>query len=128
MTTMTSAVTAPSKSAEPFFPPFCGNCGDRLPPLPPRAIACPTCGCDLLSRRAMKRRQNKREGSTRNARLAALLSFFVPGSGQVFNGHFLKGFVIFCTCWLVVPWVFGVIDAYRSARKAEQDPSQAMVL
>jgi hypothetical protein len=53
----------------------------------------------------------------RNPFLAALFSFFLPGLGQVYNGQVEKGVAIFFTCWLVIPWLYGVYDAYRMAKK-----------
>jgi hypothetical protein len=60
--------------------------------------------------------------------LAAVLSMVVPGLGQVYNGRLAKGVLVFLTAWLVLPWIFGVVDAaaeasrrarrYRAARYA----------
>lgn len=62
---------------------------------------------------------------------AALLSIF-PGLGQVYNGQLLKGFVIFFTCWLIVPWLYGIYDAYAMAqrinyREIDSDPSPMLL-
>jgi len=45
---------------------------------------------------------------------AGLLGIF-PGLGQVYNGQLLKGLIIFFTSWLVVPWIYGMYDAYATA-------------
>lgn len=42
---------------------------------------------------------------------AGVFSALVPGLGQVYNGDWLKGVVIFLTGWLVLPWLYGIIDA-----------------
>lgn len=89
---------------------FCLECGDRLPvALKPTAVACPGCGADLPRDRCFWTRP----------RTAGLLSLVLPGAGQVLNGQLLRGLCIFATAWLVVPWLFGVIDAYGTARRAE---------
>jgi len=51
----------------------------------------------------------------RSPQFAAGLSFFFPGAGQVYNGQPGKGMFILLTCWLVVPWIYGIIDAYITA-------------
>lgn len=112
----TSTRAAPPSRAASFFPPFCVDCGDRLPPLPARAIACPSCGSDLVPARHLKRRPASADRPS-SPKAAALLSLFLPGAGQVYNGQFLKGFLILATCWLIVPWGFGIIDAYRTAQR-----------
>ncbi len=63
--------------------------------------------------------------------LAAVLSFFVPGVGQIYNGQILKGLLLFAVAtvcaWLMVlligvilypvVWIFGIYDAYSSAER-----------
>jgi len=46
---------------------------------------------------------------------AALLTLLFPGAGQVYNGEVLKGFIVLLTFWLIIPWFYGVYDAYRVA-------------
>jgi TM2 domain-containing membrane protein YozV len=58
--------------------------------------------------------------------LPALISFFIPGLGQLIKGHILKGFLIwflggiitFFFWWtFIVPfaiWIWNVYDAYNS--------------
>lgn len=53
--------------------------------------------------------------SRKNPTLAMLLSFF-PGLGQFYNGDVKKGLFILLTCWLILPWGLGIIDAYFRAR------------
>lgn len=47
---------------------------------------------------------------------AAMLSIF-PGLGQFYNGEVLKGIVIFFTSFLILPWFYGIFDAYFTARR-----------
>lgn len=49
--------------------------------------------------------------------IAAILSFVVAGLGQIYNGQVGKGILIFLTSWLIVPWIIGIVDAYRTAKK-----------
>ena len=49
--------------------------------------------------------------------LAAGLSFAVAGLGQIYNGQVRKGVLVFLTFWLVVPWLYGIVDAYRTAAR-----------
>jgi len=70
--------------------------------------------------------------------LAAILSFFIPGLGQFYAGHFLRGvgvFVIslilgavgiFGSITLILPlvafifWIWNIYDAYQLAAKPIQ--------
>lgn len=63
--------------------------------------------------------------------LAAVLSFFISGLGQIYNGQILKGiiilliqglnglltFILIGYIFLPIVWLFAIIDAYRSAEK-----------
>lgn len=49
--------------------------------------------------------------------LAAILSFIIAGLGQMYNGQVWKGLFVFLTSLLVIPWVFGIFDAYFVAKK-----------
>jgi TM2 domain-containing membrane protein YozV len=67
----------------------------------------------------------------KNPGLAAVLSFFITGLGQIYNGQIAKGvlFIIiqainvllmyvvigFITCPIF--WIWGMVDAYRTAEK-----------
>ena len=57
--------------------------------------------------------------------LAAILSFIISGSGQIYNGHILKGIMLFvCACILgvlflplaLIPAISGCFDAHSSAK------------
>ncbi|MFA5261158.1 MAG: hypothetical protein WC450_08030 [Candidatus Omnitrophota bacterium] len=47
---------------------------------------------------------------------AALLSTLFPGMGQFYNGQFLKGLLILLTSITLLPWLYGIYDAYQSAQ------------
>lgn len=53
----------------------------------------------------------------RNPVIAALLSFIIAGAGQIYNGQIGKGVLIFLTAWLVIPWIYGIFDAYNTAKR-----------
>ncbi len=71
----------------------------------------------------------------KNPGLAAVLSFFYMGLGQIYNGQMSKGifFIIAYTIsWIMmiivigflttpVMWIYGMYDAYKSAEKINSD-------
>jgi len=74
----------------------------------------------------------------KNPGLAAILSFFYMGLGQIYNGQIGKGvafivmytisaFLIIILVGLIttpIMWIYGMYDAYRSAEKINQDISR----
>lgn len=62
----------------------------------------------------------------KNSGLAAVLSFLLPGVGQLYNGHFLRGLfwlVVTPGLWIgtggVLGWVCHLASAYTAYHKAE---------
>ncbi len=53
----------------------------------------------------------------KNPTVALLLSIVFPGGGQFYNGHAGKGILILCTFWLILPWIWGIFDAYSCANR-----------
>jgi TM2 domain-containing membrane protein YozV len=67
----------------------------------------------------------------KNPGVAAVLSFFICGLGQIYNGQILKGLIMmacYFIAWLlvyvligfiIVPvlWIWGMYDAYRTAER-----------
>jgi hypothetical protein len=51
----------------------------------------------------------------RNPYHAALSSLILPGLGQVYNGQLRKALKIFLFSWLILPWIYGIFDAYFTA-------------
>ncbi len=47
--------------------------------------------------------------------LAFVFALLVPGMGQVYNGDWEKGLIIFLTGWLLLPWLYGIVDAVAVA-------------
>lgn len=65
----------------------------------------------------------------KNAGIAAVLSFFITGLGQIYNGQIFKGilliiiqlingllmFVLIGYVTFAIVWLYGVVNAYRHA-------------
>ena len=45
----------------------------------------------------------------------------MPGLGQAYNGQSLKALLFAATCWAVLPWAAGVIDAMRTAERINRN-------
>ncbi len=71
----------------------------------------------------------------KNPGLAAILSFFYMGLGQIYNGQIAKG-VFFIILYSIsalliiilvgivttpILWIYGIYDAYKSAEKINRD-------
>jgi len=70
----------------------------------------------------------------KNPATATILSFFVMGLGQIYNGQIGKGIVfiiLYAISWLLmfviigfittpILWIWGMIDANRSAKKINE--------
>ena len=63
---------------------------------------------------------NTGKSQERSPALAAILSFIIGGMGQIYNGQVGKGILILCTSWLIIPWIYGIVDAYKTAKKINQ--------
>lgn len=88
---------------------FCPKCGVRLSPAPMSSVYV----------------ERKSEG------LAAVLSFFIPGLGQIYNGQIGKGIIIFILFaifsamifiligLILAPlfWIWNIYDAYSTAKR-----------
>jgi len=108
---------ATRSDAPQHFAPFCFGCGGKIPPLRASAIACPHCGDELF------RADGTRATASRAApALRALASLVLPGAGQAWNGQIGKAVLVLLTSPLVVPWIWGVCDAWRVARRRMRAP------
>lgn len=65
-------------------------------------------------------KMGKEKKAEHSPSLAAILSLIIGGLGQVYNGQIGKGILIFLTSWLVIPWIIGIIDAYKTAKKIKE--------
>lgn len=116
----------------------CSNCGE---PLKEHAIVCSNCGAPVKEHQENKEQPSAQEKAQaeqvyetpkaapkkeKSTFLALILSFFIPGLGQVYNGNFWKG-VLFMfavpigAIFLIIPgiaiWIYGMYDAYTDAEK-----------
>jgi len=104
---------------------FCSNCGAQIDV---KAEICPKCGVRVELGPTSPTNlpiERKNEG------LAAVLSFFVPGLGQIYNGQIGKGIVmivlgiviafsiILLIGFILYPifWLWGIYDAFSTAKK-----------
>ncbi|NWJ97744.1 MAG: TM2 domain-containing protein [Chloroflexi bacterium] len=63
----------------------------------------------------------------KNPGRAVLLSAFIPGMGQFYNGEWAKGIFFLLTWITMVTWPFAVTDAWDSAVRINQaDLAQAI--
>ncbi len=112
---------------------FCGHCGDRLPRYGGKLGFCPDCARrykgvlrdkDAMSPPPLPYSPNRSvvtgTSLAKDPLLASVLSGLFPGGGQVYNGHFLKAVLIFCTSPFVIPWLIGIVDAFFSARRLNE--------
>lgn len=106
--------------------PQCKNCGNDIYE---KADVCPHCGMRL------------RIVITKNPGLSAVLSFFIPGIGQIYNGNIITGMTFFIIELLLaviglsltktsrlkdglvlificlVLWIYNIYNAYNTAEK-----------
>jgi len=73
----------------------------------------------------------------KNPGVAAVLSFFICGLGQIYNGQIMKGLIMmicYFIAWLltyiligflIAPllWIWGMYDAYRTAERFNKENS-----
>lgn len=99
----------------------CPECKKQISNL---AGACPYCGYSLKG-------NTPKPHGTKNPGLAAVLSFFVPGLGQIYNGQIWQGIgliVMYGVSLILIfvgigffttpiLWIVGMYDAYQQAVK-----------
>ncbi|CAD7773747.1 hypothetical protein FHEFKHOI_01467 [Candidatus Methanoperedenaceae archaeon GB50] len=56
------------------------------------------------------------EQKSKNVGIATALSIIIAGVGQMYLGKVGKGILILLFCWLVIPWIYGIYDAYKGAK------------
>ncbi len=90
-------------------------------PATPAAHHCARCGkpiCEVCTRKLNSAPHCEACAADRESQsplLAAVLSLLCPGMGQLYNGDWGKAAAVFLSGWLVAPWVWGVVDAARTA-------------
>ena len=105
---------------------YCSNCGFEMPKT---TKFCPECGTP--TDKAPATVNSTVIKSDKSPGLAAILSFFIVGLGQVYLGLTKKGIILFLAAvvsgilmmviigwitWLIV-WGYSIFDAYSSAEK-----------
>lgn len=97
---------------------FCKNCGKEIDD---KAEICPHCGV----------RNKLSSTGAKNPGLAAIISFFFPGLGQIYNGEIGKGilFIVVGTVFVLLMfvligfilyplfWIYNIYDAYKTAER-----------
>jgi TM2 domain-containing membrane protein YozV len=118
---------------------ICPNCGKNTP----EGKFCEHCGASVQTARTFQQALAPQPaaaqpvaapvtGNTKkSAGVATILSFFIPGLGQIYNGQIGKGIgmiilaIIFGLLWSLVIgiplylilWIYGMYDAYSTANK-----------
>ena len=103
---------------------FCAGCGAKNPAIQPTSMV-------ASAGTAMAPAQQIIVVAEKSPGLAAVLSFFWAGLGQIYNGEISKGIVMMvayavsCVLMAIVVgffttpilWIYGMVDAYRTAEK-----------
>lgn len=93
---------------------FCSNCGEKIDI---EAEICPKCGVRQALSKSIKKEKKPPEPW-----IAALAGFIIPGLGQLYTKQsFGKAALIFCTSWLILPWLYGIYDAYKRAEEMNEN-------
>jgi TM2 domain-containing membrane protein YozV len=107
---------------------YCWSCGV---PIKSAAEICPQCG--------VRQQPPPTANQEKNPGIAALASAVWTGAGQIYNGEIGKGiglmalmFVSALSIFLVIGlvttpliWIYSVYDAYRTAERNNQQPTQS---
>ena len=107
-------------------PKYCAHCGAEIDI---EAMTCPNCGVLQPGMQTQTQIPIKNEG------LAAVLSFFFTGLGQIYNGDIGKGiiliiiqiinillmFVIIGFLTYIIVWIYGIWDAYNTANRINKE-------
>jgi TM2 domain-containing membrane protein YozV len=107
------------------MPKFCPNCGTELKF--ENAEICPSCGVRIKEAPSTPLQASEKKSPG----FAAVLSFLIPGLGQIYNGQIGKGIimvvaaVIFALLIIILIgiilylalWLYGIYDAYDTAKK-----------
>lgn len=110
---------------------ICPNCGKNTP----EGKFCEFCGASVQTTQTFQQpvaqqpvytQQPVQVKTEKSAGIAAILAFFFPGSGQVYNGEIGKGIGIFIgyligLCIFLIPGIivliYGIYDAYKTSQK-----------
>lgn len=107
---------------------FCANCGSEISNV---AKFCSECGSPTSNSPHTKNTYNSVVRADKSPGLAAVLSFFIVGLGQIYIGLTKKGILLFIGAmisgvlmlifigwitWLLI-WGYSIYDAFNSAQK-----------
>lgn len=112
---------------------YCPNCGIGIRP---DWVQCPKCLKPLNygdSRGSQNRSYYPKE-KIKDPGIAAILSFFIVGLGQIYNGEIGKGIVLiilYGLAWvlsflligipmLLILWFYGIVNAYNTAKEINE--------
>jgi TM2 domain-containing membrane protein YozV len=108
---------------------FCPGCGLKNPAVQPTSMV--SSGVMGVAGTGVAPAQQIIVVAEKSPGLAAVLSFFWAGLGQIYNGEITKGIVLMVayvvSCVLIalvigfittpILWIYGMVDAYRTAEK-----------
>ena len=114
---------------------YCSNCAASIDA---RAEICPKCGVRVAP--APVNYAYCPPPKTKSEGLAAVLSFLIPGLGQMYNGEIGKGVMILLGCillgflsFLIVPivilvvvYIWNIYDAFKTAEELNEQAYRAM--
>jgi TM2 domain-containing membrane protein YozV len=108
---------------------FCENCGAPLAALPATATP-PAATPQYTPPPTPAFAPQQVTAQQKSAGLAAIASFLCPGLGQTYNGSFGKGLLILIGTLIgsliffkipgIIIWLYGVYDAYSTAKKMNE--------
>jgi TM2 domain-containing membrane protein YozV len=112
---------------------FCQHCGAQITF---EAEICPKCGVRVAGPQLVETISAAIRHELKNPGIAAVLSFFFVGLGQIYNGQIGKGIgfivlgVVFVALMFVligfilypVFWAYNIYDAYNTAKKINARP------
>lgn len=111
---------------------YCSSCGKEIAE---STKFCPSCGKAVISNASspIQSQTIQIQNQIKNPGLAALLSFFISGAGQIYNGQLGKGIIAFISTTLtlvvgimgnlilivisIILWIIWICDAYTTAQK-----------
>jgi predicted RNA-binding Zn-ribbon protein involved in translation (DUF1610 family) len=79
---------------------YCSECGKKISD---KALSCPSCGAPT---------KVETQTGKKSRIVAIILTALIPGLGQMYAGDLGKGLLILCTFWLVLPYLYGIYDAF----------------
>jgi TM2 domain-containing membrane protein YozV len=98
---------------------FCEECGAAQTAAPAQAAVAPSPAAPAAAPGMAPGMYSRKDGA-----LAAILSFIIPGVGQIYCGRVGRGIAFFigtiCLVWFLIGigiWIWGIFDANDSAKK-----------